>query len=79
MKALVSYVIYPVLIFREYYIGPISRKWYSYQCPLIVFHISYRNAAVSPINQLLLALRLYASRCMLITVGDFVGEPTYAK
>lgn len=35
--------------------------------------ISYRNAAVSPIDQLLLALRFYATGSMLITVGDFVG------
>lgn len=33
----------------------------------------FRNQAVPPMNQLLMALRFYATGCMLITAGDFGG------
>lgn len=33
----------------------------------------YRNQCVSPINQLLIALRYYATGSHLVAVGDFIG------
>ncbi|KAK9751354.1 DDE superfamily endonuclease [Popillia japonica] len=34
---------------------------------------SARNQCLTPMNQLLLTLRFYASGCMLISAGDFIG------
>ncbi|PSN41061.1 putative nuclease HARBI1 [Blattella germanica] len=39
----------------------------------LIQYATRRNHAVEPLHQLLLALRFFASGCMLITVGDFWG------
>ncbi|KAJ8959561.1 hypothetical protein NQ317_000754 [Molorchus minor] len=43
--------------------------------PVIFFlcFIYYRNAAITPISQLLLTLRYFATGSMLVVVGDFCG------
>ncbi|CAH1988967.1 unnamed protein product [Acanthoscelides obtectus] len=36
-------------------------------------YADYRNAAIAPINQLLIALRFYATGCHLTSVADYGG------
>lgn len=43
-------------------------------CKYIFFN--FRNRAISPMEQLLLTLRIYATGSFLITIGDFSGVST---